>query len=30
VWVIRELKRLVRKRFGFDLQEEVQYAGFES
>jgi UDP-N-acetylmuramate dehydrogenase len=30
VWVIRELKRLVRERFGFDLQEEVQYAGFES
>jgi UDP-N-acetylmuramate dehydrogenase len=29
VWVIRELKRLVRERFGFDLQEEVQYAGFE-
>jgi UDP-N-acetylmuramate dehydrogenase len=30
VWVIQELKRLVRERFGFDLQEEVQYAGFES
>jgi UDP-N-acetylmuramate dehydrogenase len=30
VWVIGELKRLVRERFGFDLEEEVQYAGFES
>lgn len=30
VWVIGELKRRVRERFGFDLEEEVQYAGFES
>ena len=30
VWVIGELKRRVRQRFGFDLEEEVQYAGFES
>jgi len=29
VWVIGELKRRVRERFGFDLEEEVQYAGFE-
>jgi UDP-N-acetylmuramate dehydrogenase len=27
--VIDELKRRVRERFGFDLQEEVQYVGFE-
>jgi UDP-N-acetylmuramate dehydrogenase len=30
VWVIGDLKRRVRERFGFDLEEEVQYAGFES
>jgi len=30
VWVIQDLKRRVRERFGFDLEEEVQYAGFES
>jgi UDP-N-acetylmuramate dehydrogenase len=30
VWVIGELKRRVRERFEFDLEEEVQYAGFES
>ena len=29
VWVIEELKRRVRDRFGFDLQEEVQYVGFD-
>lgn len=28
VTVIRELKRRVRQRFGFDLEEEVQYVGF--
>jgi UDP-N-acetylmuramate dehydrogenase len=28
VAVIQELKRRVRDRFGFDLQEEVQYVGF--
>ena len=27
--VIEEAKRRVRERFGFDLQEEVQYVGFE-
>jgi len=30
VWVIEELKRRVYERFGFELEEEVQYAGFES
>jgi UDP-N-acetylmuramate dehydrogenase len=30
VWVIEELKRRVYQRFGFELEEEVQYAGFES
>jgi UDP-N-acetylmuramate dehydrogenase len=30
VCVIQELKRRVYERFGFDLEEEVQYAGFES
>jgi UDP-N-acetylmuramate dehydrogenase len=30
VCVIQELKRRVHERFGFDLEEEVQYAGFES
>jgi UDP-N-acetylmuramate dehydrogenase len=29
VWVIEELKRRVYERFGFYLEEEVQYAGFE-
>ena len=29
VTVIRELKARVRDRFGFDLEEEVQYVGFE-
>ena len=29
VAVIRELKRRVRDRFGFELEEEVQYVGFE-
>ncbi len=29
VTVIRELKKRVRDRFGFDLEEEVQYVGFE-
>jgi len=29
VAVIDELKRRVREQFGFDLQEEVQYVGFE-
>lgn len=29
VSVIGELKKRVRKRFGFDLQEEVQYVGFD-
>ncbi len=29
VAVIQELKRCVRDRFGFDLQEEVQYVGFK-
>ena len=29
VAVIEELKRRVRDRFGFDLEEEVQYVGFE-
>lgn len=29
VAVIRELKTRVRDRFGFDLEEEVQYVGFE-
>ncbi len=29
VWVIQELKRRVYERFGFELEEEVQYAGFE-
>jgi UDP-N-acetylmuramate dehydrogenase len=27
--VVNELKRRVRERFGFDLQEEVQYVGFK-
>ncbi len=27
-WVIEELKRRVRDQFGFELQEEVQYVGF--
>ncbi len=27
--IIEEVKRRVRERFGFDLQEEVQYVGFE-
>jgi UDP-N-acetylmuramate dehydrogenase len=27
VWVIRELKRRVRDKFGFDIEEEVQYVG---
>ena len=30
VWVIEELKRRVYERFDFELEEEVQYAGFES
>ncbi len=30
VGVIQELKRRVYERFGFELEEEVQYAGFES
>ena len=29
VAVIRELKRLVRERFAFDIEEEVQYVGFD-
>ncbi len=29
VAVIDEAKRRVRERFGFDLEEEVQYVGFE-
>lgn len=29
VTAIRELKRRVRERFGFDLEEEVQYVGFD-
>ncbi len=29
VTVIQELKQRVRDRFGFDLEEEVQYIGFE-
>lgn len=29
VVIIEELKRRVRARFGFDLEEEVQYVGFE-
>jgi UDP-N-acetylmuramate dehydrogenase len=29
VALIRELKRLVRERFGFDIEEEVQYVGFD-
>jgi UDP-N-acetylmuramate dehydrogenase len=29
VSIIRELKQRVRERFGFDLEEEVQYVGFE-
>lgn len=29
VAVIRELKRLVRKRFAFEIEEEVQYVGFD-
>ncbi|MBV9266613.1 MAG: UDP-N-acetylmuramate dehydrogenase [Acidobacteriaceae bacterium] len=29
VTIIKELKRRVRVRFGFDLEEEVQYVGFE-
>jgi UDP-N-acetylmuramate dehydrogenase len=28
VWVIEELKRRVRERFGFEIEEEVQYVGF--
>jgi UDP-N-acetylmuramate dehydrogenase len=28
VWVIAELKRRVRERFGFEIEEEVQYVGF--
>ncbi len=28
-WVITELKRRVRERFSFNLEEEVQYVGFE-
>jgi UDP-N-acetylmuramate dehydrogenase len=28
VEVIAELKRLVQDRFGFDLEEEIQYVGF--
>ena len=28
VWVIQELKRRVREKFGFDIEEEVQYVGF--
>jgi UDP-N-acetylmuramate dehydrogenase len=30
VWIIHDLKQRVRERFGFDLEEEVQYVGFES
>ncbi len=30
VSVIQELKRRVRERFGFDLEEEVQYVGFDN
>jgi UDP-N-acetylmuramate dehydrogenase len=29
VWVIEEVKRRVYERFGFELEEEVQYVGFE-
>lgn len=29
LWVITELKRRVHERFGFELEEEVQYVGFE-
>jgi UDP-N-acetylmuramate dehydrogenase len=28
VWVISELKRRVREKFGFEIEEEVQYVGF--
>jgi UDP-N-acetylmuramate dehydrogenase len=28
VWVINELKRRVREKFGFEIEEEVQYVGF--
>ncbi len=28
IWVIQELKRRVRDRFGFEIEEEVQYVGF--
>ena len=28
VWVIQELKRRVYERFGFEIEEEVQYVGF--
>ena len=28
VWVIAELKRRVKDRFGFTIEEEVQYVGF--
>jgi UDP-N-acetylenolpyruvoylglucosamine reductase len=30
VAVIDELKQRVRQEFGFDLEEEVQYVGFET
>ena len=29
VWVIQELKRRVREQFGFEIEEEVQYVGFD-
>lgn len=29
VWVIQELKNRVREKFGFEIEEEVQYVGFE-